>query len=135
MDKIQAKQEEISNLVSAMEGMEQGTPEFQAELDKLTAAQEDLKNIKEQADAFNSAKQSLESFEKPKTVQAGPARRVQVKEGFESDPKKGFKCAGEFLGAIAKNTNGKQLNINADQRLAHVGALMTSGQHNTTNDG
>jgi HK97 family phage major capsid protein len=135
MDKIQAKQEEIKNLVSAMEGMEQGTPEFQAELDKLTAAQTDLENIKKQADEFSRIQQSLSSFKKPKSVQTGPVANVQVRDGFEADPKKGFKCAGEFLSTIAQNTNGKQLNLNADPRLAHVGALMTSGQHNTTNDG
>jgi HK97 family phage major capsid protein len=132
MDKIQAKQEEIKNLVSAMEGMEQGTEDFKAKLDELKAAQADLENTKVQIDEFNKIQQSLSSFQKPKTLQANVSTAAVVKEGFESDPKFGFKNSGEFLQSVYKNGS----NFKADHRLAGIADIMqTSGAHTSINDG
>ncbi len=135
MDKIQAKQEEIKLLMGELEGMEQGTEDYSAKLNSVEAAQKELEKVKQEQERFEAIQASLSSFSAPKSVQSGAAKGAVVKEGFTADPKVGFSCAGEFMSAIAKNTNGKALNISADARLAHVGALMTSGQHNTTNDG
>jgi HK97 family phage major capsid protein len=128
MDKIQAKQEEITLLMGELEGMEQGSADYSAKLDSIEAAQKEIETIKAHADRLAK----LNEFKAPKTVQAGPAQHFQVKEGFEADPKFGFKNGGDFLAQIAKV--GKD--YSQDHRLAGIAGIMqTSGNHTTINDG
>ena len=134
---IEAKQEELNTLMAQLEGIEQGTEEFSAKMSEVKAAKDLLDKIKQDADDFAAMQNSISSFKAPKSApKAGPTQSVSVKEGFVSDPKKGFKNAGEMLACMAANTSGKQLNLNADMRLAHLSEIsMTAGQGNTTADG
>ena len=138
MDKILLKQEEIKTLMGTLEGIEQGSPEFKTALDNVEAKQAELVSIQADAKRFAEMQESLSSFKKPVTVQAGPVLGSAsiVGSGFAEDPKKGFQSAGELLGLIAKNTAGKHLNLQADERLAHLSEIsMTAGTGNTVADG
>lgn len=134
---IETKQEEIKQLMNLLESLEQGTPEFAEKMTEVKTVKEQLDRMQKDADDFKSMQASLSSFKTPKTSQTGNLTGLAiVKEGFTEDPKKGFRNSGEFLGLIAKHTQGNSLNIFADKRLEHLHEInMTSGQHNTTNDG
>ncbi len=138
MDKIQLKQDEIKSLMTELEGMEQGTPEFGEKMTSVSAAKSELDLITQQAADFAAMQTSMSSFSKPKSVQPGPVMGSQsiVGSGFAEDPKKGFKSSGELLSLMAANTAGSHLNVMADARLAHLSEIsMTAGQGNTTVDG
>jgi HK97 family phage major capsid protein len=120
---LENMKQELSDLMEVIEGMDQAAEDFASKVDQADA----LKNKIEQTEAAQSKLADLKSF-KPKTAQAVEAPRVEsVKEGFESDPKKGFQSAGEFLSVLAKDK------FEQDHRMKHI--KMTSGQHTTTNDG
>ena len=132
MDKILLKQEEIKTLMSGLEGLEQGTPEFKTSLDSVEAAQAELVSLQADAERFAAVQKSLSSFEVPKTVQSGIVQGATiVRDGFTKDPKAGFASMGEMLGSIAK----KEVSGLQDGRLDHLTALQTAGTHNTTGDG
>ena len=141
MDKILLKQEEIKLLMTELEGMEQGTPEFGDKMALVSTAQAELKMIEEQATAFTAMQASLSSFSPSKAVESPEmGSRSIVKSGFAADPKKGFKNSGEMLSLMATQTVGAKNSFallpNADHRLHHLLDIgMTAGQHNTTNDG
>ena len=121
---IENMKQELVDLLADIEGMDQSAEDFVSKVDQADA----LKGKIEQAVSAQEKLAGLTSF-KPKTVQSveKPALNVQVKEGFEADPKKGFQCAGEFLSVLAKSK------VKQDSRLDHI--VQTTGQHTTSNDG
>lgn len=144
MDMVQMK-EELNLLMTDLDGLTQGTPEFISKMDAIEASQLKIKDSAAQdkrlADILQ-VNESLSSFRAPVTAQAGPVASIIVRDGFTSDPKKGFQSAGEFLSQIAKCTvqGTSAINYSLDPRLAHAMEnqdkhLMTSGGHNTTVDG
>jgi len=135
MDKIKMK-EDYNLLMSELDGLAQGTPEFISKMDAIEASQANIKKVEAQEkrlDAIKKTNESMYSFGAAKTVQAGPVQGAPttVVSGFTKDPKFGFKSAGEFLQSIVKH--GK--NPMQDERLMGLAALQTSGTHTTINDG
>ena len=119
------KKQELNDLMSEIEGMDQAHEDFVSKVDQADALKVEI----EKAEQAQAKLDALKAFDKPKSVQDEKPMNIQVKEGFVDDPKKGFKSAGEFLSALALNHN----DYSADARLAHI--AQTSGQHTTINDG
>ena len=120
---LENMKQEYADLIAEIEGMDQSAEDFVGKVDQAEA----LKGKLEKAEQAQAKLAGLTSF-KPKTVQSVEKPVVEsMKEGFESDPKKGFQSAGEFLSVLAKS------NVKQDARLDSI--KMTAGQHTTTNDG
>lgn len=116
--------QELEDLMAEIGDMDQSSEDFVAKVDQADVLKTRIEKIEQASDKLAG----LTSF-KPKTVQnvESNAFNVQVKEGFEADPKKGFQGVGEFLSVLAKS------NVQQDNRLDHI--VQTSGQHTTSNDG
>jgi len=134
---IQAQQALIKTLMSELEGIEQGSADYSTKLDSIEAEQAKLTQLEADDKRHATLQKSLSSFSAPKSTQSNISSGAAiVKDPFTQDPKKGFSCAGELMAAIAMNTNGRSLNLQADPRLAHIADIMqTGGTHTTVNDG
>ena len=123
---------ELQSIQGYLNSVDESSDTFDsAEFDQKVARAEELQGLIEKANErrkkIEEVNQMANSFE-PAPVKQSVAN-VQVKEGFEKDPKKGFQSGGQFLKAIYDCGN----KFDQDHRLAHI--MQTAGTHNTISDG
>lgn len=127
METLQEKLKAITAQCEAIESAAQtmGRDLTQEEFDKIESLVKEGEGIKAEIEAVNARKsvldkaKGLKSFgEAPAPKQSQAKAHIEVKEGFEEDPKGGFKSHREFLSAVMRAENGV-----SDQRLEYFAAV------------
>ena len=124
-------EQDLADKLKAIDTLDQSSQEY------LDAVQ-GVSDLNDKIEGIKQANAKIEALKKHTPVTKGLSesanglqfnRIERVREGFESDPKCGFKSGGEFLSAVFKSGNV----FESDSRFAHI--MQTSGSHTTAADG